>query len=260
VAGLELGGPKRTAVVVIDGFLLERKGFIEKAIVLEEDKAQSADESLLTLLNQASLQRLGIDAPLSFPPCVNCQIAPCPGVKKCEQAPVRWMAEKRSSLPNPYHLRPLDILMREEWQKKTSFLFDESFGANRAPRAVRAAYLLRHLKMPAIEVLPRLALATVASWYGIDSREIRLCRDVERGVVQRLSILEKLGSSKWKNAPSLFLYEEDIVLFSESLLLFDSLWCAWMAFFAELNLLEKAPWDPSWGWVAKPVEVKELRK
>lgn len=259
VAGLELGGQKRTAVVIIDGFLKERKGFIEKALVVEE--GQSSDENLISLLNQAAIERLGVNAPLSLPPCIPCQVSPCPGVRSCEQPSVRWMVEKRGakSLPSPYHLRPLDILIREEWQKETSFLFDETFGANRGPRAARASYLLRHLTMPALEVMPRLALASVASWYGIDAREIRLSRDVERGVVQRLSILEKLGSPLDK-APSLFLYEEDIVLFSENLLLFDSLLCAWMAFFAELELLEQAPWDSAWGWVAKPKSLRELRK
>lgn len=261
VAGLELGGQKRTSVVVLDIFPKERKAFIDKALVVEEEEGRSVDESLLSFLTQIPLQRLGMDAPLSFPPCVSCRLDVCPGVRQCQEAPVRWMVEASTkALPNPYQLRPLDVLIREDWQKNLSFLFDESFGANRGPRAARASYLLRHLKIPLLEAMPRLALAAVGNWYGFEAREVRLCRDVERGVAQRLSILEKLGSPQAKGIPSLFLYEEDIVLFSENLLLFDALWCALMAFFAELDLLEDSPWESSWGWVAKPKNLRALKE
>lgn len=254
VAGLELGGHKRTAIVLADVFPTERKFFIDKAFVVEEGPDQTIDESLISLLNQPSIAKLGINAPLSLPPCVPCQVSPCPGIRNCEQPSVKWMLEHATSnpIPNPYHLRPLDILIKETWQKKIPFLFDETFGANRGPRAARASYLKKHFKVSVLEVMPRLALASVAPWYGLESREIRLCRDIERGISQRFSILEKLGSPKLKKSPSVFLYEEDISLFSENLLLFDAFWCSLMAFFSELNLLEVAPWQESWGWVAKP--------
>jgi hypothetical protein len=261
--GIELGGPRKTALVALDCFADQKKAFVQKVISAPESAGEETpDETLLRLVRGLAPEAIGINAPLSLPPCVTCELPVCPGVRNCSVESVSWMREEAQRLkwkqdPNPYTQRPVDLLLRGNWQKDFSFAVDDSFGSNRGPRAARMRFLCRHLKEPLLEVLPRLALAGIARWYGIPARELRLARDLEVGVENRTTVLQLLGKPKVPGAPSLFLYEEDILTFAADLPAFDALLCALMVFFQELGLLESIAWESSWGKVGKPLPRPE---
>lgn len=261
--GIELGGTRRTAVVSLDLFAAEGKGFVaETHSPVPAFPEETPDDALIRVVNEANPVAIGLDAPLSLPPCIDCKL-PCPTVGRCEVPAVRWMREEgrrlnwgRGRLPNPYTQRPVDLLLRGRWLDEASVPYpvDESFGSSRAPLAARMRYLARHLGQgPLVEVNPRLALGCIARWYGISDREVRLARDVEGGVDNRLYILQAMGQApRVEGAPHLFLYNADVNAFGHDLSAFDAFLCAFMALLGDQKLLEEQDWPAEWGRIAKP--------
>lgn len=261
--GLELGGSRshRTALVALDHYAEGRLFVAEIHSQLHGSETEGADQELARLVNAQRHEAIGINAPLSLPPCVSCTLSVCPSFERCDVPAIQWMREEAQSLPgktkvpSPYTQRPVDLLLRGKWQEQmpVEIPVDESFGSGRAPLAARMLYLRRHLTSPKyLEVNPRLALAGVAPWFGISNRELRRTRDVEEGVEVRVSILEKLSGEPGEGIPRLFLYNADLLAFAKEIAAFDALLAALMATYEELDLLEPLDWDPSWGRIAKP--------
>lgn len=265
--GLELGGSRshRTALVALD-FFPGRAFVAELHPQLHGGEGESADQELSRLVKEFPHEALGVNAPLSLPPCVVCSLASCPGFENCEVPAIAWMRAEGKNLPgkaraiSPYTQRPVDLLLRGRWQEEipVDIPVDESFGSARAPLAARLLYLRRHLNSPKfLEVNPRLALAGIARWFRITERELRRCRDVEEGIENRATVLEKLTSEPAiKGLPQLFLYNADLVAFTKDLSAFDALLAALMALYDELGLLERLEWDASWGRIAKPRQLE----
>lgn len=260
--GLELGSGRRTAVVTLDYFPEQKKVFLaELRANFQSSEEQSSDDQLIAYLNGLEPEIIGVDAPLSLPPCVACRLDICPTFSRCEEAPVRWMREEgkrfgKSRFPSPYTQRPVDFLLRGKWQDDAivPFPVDESFGSSRAPLAARMQYLRRHLEAETLlEVNPRLALSGIADQYDFNSRELRRARDVEDGLENRFTLLDKLSSPpRHPEIPHLFLYNSEISQLSQELTAFDALLCAWMAVYEGLGLLEEPEFDPRWGNIARP--------
>lgn len=262
--GVELGGSRRTAVVALDYFASERKAFISSIqSPPQAEEGETADDTLIRVVNDLEPLGMGVDAPLTLPPCVRCPL-PCPTVALCEVPAVKWMREEvknarfaKHKLPSPYTQRPVDYLLRGRWQEDAfvPFPVDESFGSSRAPLAARMQYLQRHLK-PAngfLEVNPRLALGGVASWFGLGAREVRRSRDVEVGAEIRLELLDAIGRPpRSESIPHIFLYNSDITALAQDISAFDAFLCALMVMSDSLGLLEEPEFDPDWGVVAKP--------
>lgn len=260
--GLELGGSRshRTALVAIDHYAEGRLFVGELHSQLHGTEKEGADQELARLVNAHPHEAIGINAPLSLPPCVSCTLSACPSFENCDVSAVTWMREEartlpgKSRVPSPYTQRPVDLLLRGKWQKDipVEIPVDESLGAGRAPLAARMLYLKRHFISPKfLEVNPRLALAGIAPWFGVSNRELRRARDVEEGVEIRAGILEKL-SGEQEGLPRLFLYNADLLAFAKEIAAFDALLAALMAAYEELDLLEPLDWDASWGRIAKP--------
>ena len=154
--------------------------------------------------------------------------------------------------------------MRGRWQDDSPMPIpaEEAFGSGRAPLTARMSYLRKHLHCRnLLEVSPRFALAGIAEWYGVSTRELRRCRDMEHGAENRFNILNKIAEKNTvPELPHIFLYMTDVVALAKDLSAFDALLCALMAVCSELNLLEAPEIDPSWGFVAKPSRLKSLRK
>lgn len=258
--GVELGGGRgnRTTMVELEYFPSSEKIFFR---ALHADflttKTKQSDQILIDKINEINPQALGVNASLSLPPCLACQLPQCPQFQFCEVDAVRWMREEahREGLELfPYVQRPVDLLLRGRWRADLAHIPDETMGAGRAPLSSRMQYLQRHLICKnRVEVFPRLALKGLAAQFSISSRELRLARDVESGVENRYLILEKISQEpKEKTLPYLFLYNNDLVLFAKDLASFDALLCSLMAAYLDLGLLEDCEFDPSWGWVARP--------
>jgi hypothetical protein len=269
--GLELGGNRRTAVVALDYFPHEGKVFLaESAVHLHGTKDETADDALVRTVNRFGSHLIAVDAPLTFPPCLVCEVSDCPGASHCPKDSVRWMREEserrrwsKAKFPAPYTHRPVDLLMRGKWQEDAPLPLpsDEAFGSSRAPLAARISYLRRHFHCKSLlEANPRFALAGLAEWYGISNRELRRCRDMEYGAENRFTILNKIAEkSAAPGLPHVFLYMTDVVSLSKELAGFDALLCALMGLLHGLDLLEKPEIPVEWGFVARPKSLRALR-
>jgi hypothetical protein len=258
--GLELGSGRRTAVVALDYFPDQKKVFLaELRSNYQASDEQSSDDQLIAYVNSLEPSVIGIDAPLSLPPCIDCKLE-CPTVALCEVPAVRWMREEAKrwgtgKFPSPYTQRPVDYLLRGKWQDEAVVPFptDESFGSSRAPLAARMQYLKRHFEASLLEVNPRLALSALANQFDFSSRELRRSRDVDDGLENRFALLDKMSAPpRCEEAPHLFLYNSEISQLSQELSAFDALLCAWMAAYEGLGLLEQPEFKAEWGQIAKP--------
>ncbi|MGZ3695156.1 MAG: DUF429 domain-containing protein, partial [Bdellovibrionota bacterium] len=223
-------------------------------------------DQLIAFVNQLEPAIVGIDAPLTLPPCIDCTLV-CPTVRLCEVPAVRWMREEakrwgKGRFATPYTQRPVDYLLRGKWQDEAVVPFptDESFGSSRAPLAARMRYLKRHIESEQLlEVNPRLALSALAEQFDFSSRELRRSRDVEDGLENRFTLLDKLSAPpRCEEVPHLFLYNSEISQLSQEISAFDALLCAWMAAYEGLGLLEQSEFDPEWGRVAKPRKLQKI--
>lgn len=146
---------------------------------------------------------VAMDAPLTLPPCVRCQLA-CPGVDACTVPSVAWMRAHAEPLstrqgrrdpgkPNvtPYTQRATELLLEHVTLQPR-----EALGQGMGPLAARAAYLRRalspglRLNENLIEVHPR---ATLIRLYG--DREERKTRrgETEAAWAQRKQMLVRLS-------------------------------------------------------------------
>ncbi|HEY8278498.1 MAG TPA: hypothetical protein VIH99_02665 [Bdellovibrionota bacterium] len=262
--GLELGGSRRTAVLCLEYSHKDKKIFlVESRAHLHGSREETADEVLIRTVNSLSPGKIGVDAPLTFPPCLICEVDECPGSSNCTKESVRWMREEserrrwsKAKFPPPYTHRPVDLLMRGRWQDDAPLPIpaEEAFGSGRAPLTARMSYLRRHLDCKSLlEVSPRYALVGIAPWYGISVRELRRCREMEHGAENRFTILNKLTAKpEFPALPQIVLYMTDLVAIAKDLAAFDALLCALMPIFGDLGLLEAPELDPSWGNIARP--------
>lgn len=270
--GLQLGGSRRTAVVCLDYFPGQKKVFlVENKTRLHGTNEETADELLLRVVNGLAAESIGVDAPLTLPPCLICSETACPGAQACNKEAVQWMREEserrrwsKSKFPPPYTHRPVDLLMRGKWQDDVPLPIpsEEAFGSGRAPLTARMNYLRkRFTTQKFLEVSPRFALAGIADWYGISVRELRRCRDMEYGAENRFTILNKIAEkTDIPGLPHVFLYMTDLVSIAKELSSFDAFLCALMALFESLDLLEKPEIDPSWGHVARPRALRQKNR
>ncbi len=269
--GLQLGGSRRTALVCLDYFPGQNKVFlVENKNRLHGTNEETADELLLRVVNGLGPDAIGVDAALTFPPCLACEESSCPGAQACPKESVQWMREEsarrrwsKAKFPPPYTHRPVDLLLRGKWQDDAPLPIptEEAFGSGRAPLTARMGYLRRRLTARKfLEVSPRFALAGIADWYGISVRELRRCRDLEYGAENRFTILNKVATkTEIPGLPHIFLYMTDIVSIAKDLSSFDAFLCAAMALFETLDLLEEPELDPAWGNVARPKRLRDLR-
>ena len=221
--GIELGGSRRTAVVCLEYEPSERKVYlVDTRSQIHGSREETADEALLRTVKELNPFAIGVDAPLTFPPCIVCRENTCPGASDCNQEPVRWMREEarnrrwpKSKFPPPYTHRPMDLLLRGRWQDDAPMPIpaEEAFGSGRAPLAARMSYLRRHLLCARIvEVNPRFALLGLSEWYRISVRELRRCRDLEHGAENRFTILNKIAEkNSFPELPQVVLYMTELV-------------------------------------------------
>lgn len=118
---------------------------------------------------------VGINAPLTLPPCVRCSL-PCPTVEHCEVPAVMWMRKWGPRLRRRGRSDPSKPAVTPYTQRATEVLLTavgihprETLGQGTGPLAARAAYLRRHLSPRLrlhenlLEVHPR---ATIARLFG----------------------------------------------------------------------------------------------
>lgn len=265
--GLELLGAKnnKTALCVLEYFPKEKKLFLLDCYdrIFQENE-QTSDEALLALIREISDPfhqgqiHMGVNVPLSLPPCVTCTKIKCPMPSHCQVPEVKWMREfsRKHQLKNdftPYTQRPIELWMKQKTltHESLSFSVDETLGGNKAPLTARMVFLKRHLKnMKLSEVLPKWSVLHLQKPLNLKQRSLVRYRSLEEGAHFREEILHQLIE-----AFGLFIYERDFKKVSLSLSSFDALLCAlsvWLEDTHQVEPLSKS-FPKKSGWITTPL-------
>ena len=275
--GLDLAGAKnqKTALATLEYYPKEQKIFLLDVFdrIVPHD-GQSSDEALLEVISEirsipSEVTTLGVNVPLTLPPCIGCVKKTCPLPSSCNVPSVKWMREltkkaQRSGKPEnegirileftPYTQRPSELWARyqvmPELEASHRFEVDEALGGNKAPLTARMNFLRRHLPgISLVEAWPKLTIAILANHLGIPRRTISNYRQLEEGVHARADILEALCKRF-----GIFIYERDLRKLSQSLAAFDAFACAYTALLSDTDRCAKVAngFPEKAGWVSYP--------
>lgn len=169
--GIDLGGGKgKTTALAHLRLSASEPGRLE---VLQYGLGSGApwyDRALVDYVSGLSHEAvLAIDAPLTLPACVRCQLPVCPGTDRCDVPTVKWFRDRallrgesnKKPFYTPYTQRAADVLLQEERQ----IVPRETLGQGMGPLTARATYLVRSLATHyrlhenLIEVFPRATLS-----------------------------------------------------------------------------------------------------
>jgi predicted nuclease with RNAse H fold len=203
--GIDLGGGKgkKTALAVLDR--------IEDGITVTELHPRRNEDPLYDANLIAALRSLGqgavicVDAPLSMPPCMRCQVSPCPGQESCVDPEVTVLrsltgnkttagGKARKPSITPYTQRATEAYL---WHRR-GILPREALGQGMGPLTARACHLVRalagefRLHEDLIEVFPR---ATLELLGFRDSYKKRVDKRIE--ILARLRDLS-FGPGVWR--------------------------------------------------------------
>ncbi len=258
--GLHLGGSKsdKTCMAILEFYPMHKKVFLSRLhSQIGPEKDQSSDSKLHHLLtvSEAPVSSLAIDAPLSWPKCIRCNI-PCPGYENCTEPEIKWMwrwhkkrgkSKKPNKIFSPYTQRCSELFLAQEMEK--AFFPGDALGANQAPLLARAHFLLRRLKVDAIEVFPPLSLWRIGHALGISKGTLSFVKHSAEGEENRLTILKKFVDSGL-----LFIYEQDLRTMAQQADAFDALICGLTAYLSDQDQCEPRPagFPKSETWISVP--------
>jgi hypothetical protein len=267
--GLELSGAKnqKTAVAALEYYPREHKVFLLDIFerITGRGPNQTGDEGLLEVLTELTEEHesgsvmMGVNVPLSLPPCAECTRKTCPMPRSCTVPSVKWMrsSARRHSKSldfTPYTQRPVELWIKhhvlESLPESHRFEVDEALGGNKAPLTMRMHFLKRHLpRVELVEAWPKLTVALLAQELGLSKRVVGGYRNLEEGAHAREEILEALAEKR-----GIFIYERDLIKLSQNLASFDAFICALTALLAADGACERAPagFPETGGWVAYP--------
>lgn len=272
--GLELSGAKnpKTALSVLEFYPKERKLFLldihEK---IARGEGQTPDEALIELIEEERTERasLGVNVPLTLPPCIGCTRKTCPMPAKCSVASVRATVARMRKIAGaevdftPYTQRPIELWVRHELfpslPKAFRFDLDETLGGSKAPLTARMDFLKRHLQgLELYEVWPKLSVALLGQDLKLNRRLVTSYRNLEEGAHSREEILEAIVDGF-----DVFIYDRDARKLALSLAAFDSFICAFTAFLAGTGRTEKPPagFPVASGWVHFPsIQLEDFER
>ncbi len=221
------------------------------------------DASLIDAIRSAGDDVLvAIDAPLTLPPCLRCQVPVCPGQENCVDPAVVAMHgltgpahdstrdQRRGKPPvTPYTQRATEVYL----DRVRGIQSRETLGQGMGPLTARAIHLLRaladrfRLNENVIEVYPKATLKLLG-----------LCRDNEykKRMEMRLQILSRLPALTF--APGV--WREECV---QSDHLFDAVICAYTGFLWSRDAWQvpveaNSPVVDGWIWVPPAPPVAEV--
>lgn len=273
--GLDLSGARnqKTTLATLEYYPREKKIFlleIDDRIGPREDSGDTGDQALLDLITECGheVAALGVNVPLTLPPCLVCARKTC-SPETCNVPAVKWMREtvrkagrkaaRDEEFPKPraitpYTQRPVELWIRyhvlPELDPKLRFDVDEALGGNRAPLTARMSYLKKHLRRyRLVEVLPKLTMAMLVRGYGLPQRLYRTYRHLEQGAHSRSLILEE-----FIERCGIFIYDRDLIKLSRNLSAFDAFLCAFTALLCDTKRCAKIPkgFPKDTGWVHYP--------
>lgn len=246
-AGIALGGGKtdKTAVAIIEYYPEQNRVFLRSLRdKLSGKHGQSADEALAQVFqeDEPNISLIAVDAPLSLPKCLLCDLK-CPGVSACREPDIKWMRDQhkkrdREKRPNkmytPYTERAAEIYIASELEEP--FHPSHALGSNAAPLAARAHFINRLLRLPMIEVYPKLTLWRIGVALGIQKSYLRFHRHAVDSDAARLNILKALIDNEIA-----FIYHQDMRMMVENNAAFEAFLGALTAFLKFRGQTEKRP-------------------
>lgn len=246
-AGVALGGGKtdKTAVAVLEYYVDQKRVFLRSLRERVSAKGETtADDALIGILTseEKDLSVIAIDAPLQLPKCIRC-IERCPGIQVCSFPEIKWMrdAHKRRTKhkrPNkmftPYTERAVEVYIANELEEP--FHPSHALGANAAPLAARAHYLARRLRVPMIEVFPKLSLWRIGMALDVPKSHLRFHKHAVDSDAARLYILKSLIESEIA-----FIYQQDLRTMVENNVAFEAFIGALTAFLKFRGQTERRP-------------------
>lgn len=275
ILGLELSGAKsaKTSLAVLEYYPKEKKIFLLDIYdkIGSDKEEESSDVVLLDTLHEIKASGntkeflLGVNVPLTLPPCIECTKVKCPLPQKCTVPEVKWMRDQVHSANTrdakirvrdftPYTQRPFEIFARykilEKLNPEARFEVDEALGGNKAPLTARMQFLKRHLKnFSLIEVLPKLTVASLCMELRLPRRLYQNYRKPEEGFDARLTLLEHICEDH-----DIFIYDRDLKKCATYLTAFDAFICAYTALLSDKGETVKSPkgFPKQSGWIEYP--------
>jgi hypothetical protein len=274
--GLELSGAKnsKTTLATLEYYPKEKKVFLlDVHCGIGADATKDSDAVLIeTLLDHANGHpdfKIGVNVPLTLPPCFTCTKKSC-AVDGCTLPEVKWMrtiplskkpvskrTAKLKSFFTPYTQRPIELWLKHEviskLPEKVRFEMDEALGGNKAPLTARMQYLKRHLSDFEIdEVMPKLTVALLMPSLKLTIRQLQNYRKMEDGAEARQIILEKMCDKL-----DIFIYERDLKKLTQNLNAFDAFLCAYTILLFDRDECVNPPkgFPLASGWIRYPRSV-----
>lgn len=245
-------------MALLEYYPKQNKIFLSEIIdKIKSDKEISADSKIVNRLKEkgTKVKLLGVNAPLVLPKCVRCKLR-CPGYELCNEEEVVWMREFHESIQKkkktfkmfaPYSERCSEYFISNELEEP--FHTQPAMGANLAPLWARSHFLSRRLRLPSIEVFPKLSLWRIGQSLSIQKAHLRFHKHTFEGDESRLAILKALVDREIA-----FLYEQDVRLMVQNPQAFDSFLAALTAILKFKNQCESKPdgFPQEEGWIEIP--------
>ncbi len=145
--GVDLGGGKGKNTAVAR--LVRADGGVRVVDYGTGRDAPWYDDRLIEFLRAHADALVGVDAPLTLPSCVRCELPVCPTVDACQVPIISWFRERENGARvagkkpryTPYTQRATEVMLHEEH----NILPRETLGQGMGPLTARAAYLTRAL-------------------------------------------------------------------------------------------------------------------
>ena len=256
--GIDLGGGKgkKTALAVLDR---SKSGVTVTALHPRADESPLYDTALIAAVRErAEGATVCVDAPLTLPPCLRCNVARCPGQESCADTEVitlrrlfevvtvgSGVGRRGKPAVTPYTQRATEAYLL----RRRGILSREAMGQGMGPLTARASHLVRALadlftlNESLIEVFPRATL------------ELLGFRDpYKKRVDKRIEILAQLRDLSF--APGVWREE-----CRQSDHVFDAVICAYTGYLRSRDTWavspEVASLLPTAGWIWVPPEDRE---
>jgi|GEM_PF-303708 Protein of unknown function (DUF429). len=262
--GLSLGGGKsdKACMAVMEYYPQYKKVFLSRIIEkIKNDEHISADLKIHELIDQYkdSVDAVAFDVPFRLPNCaLECKNH-CQGIETCPEPHVQWMWEhtrklqakkKPKKLFTPYTQRCVEMYVATELEEP--FNLQHAMGANTAPLLARASYIKRRLKVPCIEVFPKLSVWRIGKSLHVMKSHLRYHKHAVGGDESRRMILHALSTHNVA-----FVYDADVKLMIENNHAFEAFICALTAFLKFKGMTEPRPegFPKNEDWIDFPMNV-----
>jgi hypothetical protein len=248
--GISLSGGKtdKACVAVVEYYPEHKKVFLAR--LFERIKAEppliSADLNLYETLVQyeGEAELLAFDVPLTLPKCLRCDLV-CPGYEKCQESEIKWFryfyeklnkTKKPKRMFTPYTQRCAETFISLELEEK--FELQHTLGANIAPLTARALFMSRRLKIPKIEVFPKLSVWRIGQQLKVSKSHLLSHKHAIAGEASRGAFLSALSDRR-----GVFIYQQDFRHMVENNHAFEAFISAYTAYLSFLGQTEKRPSD-----------------